>query len=137
MTNRKVLFKHQLSGACDAMMDIDIDEQGHTINITQRTRRRAGFVSTALLESVIFYFLPREINVRAYHDDDSVSWTPKRISWNVFVHVNDIRFRAECWNQLSTVEPGPPRRCIELYLAPPATITEMSLSNAKQKESNV
>ena len=72
MANRKVVFKHQSSGASDAITHIDIDEQGHTINITQRTRRRAGFVSTALLESVIFYFLPREINVRAYHDDDSV-----------------------------------------------------------------
>ena len=104
MTNRKVVFKHQLSGACDAMTDIDIDEQGHTIHITQQTLRRAGFVSTALLETVIFDFLPREINVCAYHDDDVASWTPKLTSWNVFVHLNDIRFRAECWNQIATVE---------------------------------
>lgn len=136
MTNRKILFKHQLSGARDAITDIDIDEQGHTINITQRTLKFDGFISTALLEIVIFNFLPREINVRAYHNDDVASWMPQLTSWNVFVHLDGIRFRAECWNQRALEKSGPSPKCIELYLALMTTIPETLMHEAKQRNSD-
>lgn len=113
---RHLLMKHQMSGAKDALIDFEIDTEEKIVEISMRTNGGKPFLSSSLLESLIFLVLPGSHECIAFNDDTVDSWTPKRTDWKIFVTVGELRFRVEAWNQLSSG--GVPQRTIELFLEP-------------------
>ncbi len=111
-----LLMRHQLSGARDALVDYEIDAEQKIVSISMRTNGGKPFLSSSLLESLIFWTLPQAHDCVAFNDDHVDSWTPKRTDWKIFVTIGDVRFRVLAWNQIPSG--GVPQRTIEFFLEP-------------------
>lgn len=112
----KILQKHMMSGAKDALVDFEVDVEQKIVSISMRTSGGKPFLSSSLLESLIFWTLPQAHDCVAFNDDNADSWRPKRTDWKIFVTVGELRFRAEAWHQIPSG--GVPQRTIELFPEP-------------------
>jgi inhibitor of KinA sporulation pathway (predicted exonuclease) len=110
----KILLKHQMTGAADAVVEWSVDHDNKIIEITMvAAASQKPFLSTSLLESAILRLMPE--GVIAYNDDDVDSWTPKRTPWEVFVTVGDFRMQAVFWHHRKDMSGKEQPLTIELY----------------------
>ena len=115
----KLILKHQMSGALDAWTSYSVDTETKTVEIEQRTPMATPFLSSSKIAELVVNWLPSELDVVAFNDDDTGSPNPRHTPWTLFVRLGEVRLRAVVWKHRP--EPGgEPRSTVELYPVPEA-----------------
>lgn len=110
----KLILKHQMSGALDAWTSYAVNAEDKTIEIEQRTPMAEPFLSSSKIAELVADWLPRELDIIAFNDDDVNSLSPRRTPWTLFVRLGEIRLRAVVWKHRPGSR-GEPRSTVELF----------------------
>jgi len=119
---KQVLLKQWMSGAKDAMTQYHLDAEAQIIEVEQITLMGESFLSTSMLEQLVFRHLPRDEGIEAFNNDDVDSFTPTLTPWKIYIRVGELCLRAVVWKH-QPERPGVQRSTVELYpeYPPPAS----------------
>jgi len=117
---RKILLRHHMPSANDALADVTVDAVGKVILVSMKTLAGKPFFSADLLAGFIFTQLEQMMGVVVYDDDTLPEWTPKRTDWRLVASIGGINFIVKAIKRRPFADPNDASFVIELF---PASIT--------------